>query len=217
MSTSLVTVALAAAATLTGCTVEHGVELEIDTSAPISCVDDEGDPLVARVFRPPHNAQDVLYVFDFVRTPTVPRCRPTTIVDECLVAGCEAIPSARVCLRIPRERIPQLSAEVLDTFVLSDLVEGSPLLASDAPERTVAVRLTVVLDGSAEPPCPPEGGTLDRLPRFDEERLVGCGYSCPVVLEEESVIEIDLDPVVAGAVCGPRYVEQCALVGIAAP
>jgi hypothetical protein len=201
---------------LTACAVEHPVQLEIDTGAPISCIEPTPDgprELPLRAFEPEHIDEDVMFVFDFVTTPSFPRCEPSTIAAECAATGCEAVPEARACLRVPRERLAMLTREDLDTVWLSDFVEGMPMLLADGPDGTLVVRLTIVLEGD-DSPCPPEGEVATSIEPFDRERLLGCGYSCPVILSEESIIEIDLDPVLDGEVCTDVFVETCAQIGI---
>lgn len=197
------------------CTVEQPVYLDIDSIAPISCIDSATRrPLAERVVAPEHRSEDALLVFDFVRTASYPRCRPNVILAECEAEGCAAIPEARRCLRIPRSRIAALTPEDLEDFRLSELVEGTPELLEDAPDGTVMVRMTVVLDGAATSPCPADGEVLEALPAWDRERLVGCGYSCPIVIGAESVISIDLDPVDGASVCTEGVIRECAGLGL---
>ena len=124
------------------------------------------------------------------------------------------MPEARACLRVPRARIDALDASDLDTLLVSELIDGQPQLLENAPDGTVVVRMTIVLDGAAEDPCPAPGVPLTALPRFDASRLLGCAYSCPVVLAEESIVEIDLDPVITGRVCEDVFVQTCASIGL---
>ncbi len=203
---------------VSGCAVEHPVLLDIDSVAPVSCVDSSsGTPLVARALAPSLQDEDVLLVFDFLRTPTFPRCQPTALLQSCLMEGCPAVPEARSCLRIPRSRIDAVTSDIADAR-LSDLVQGEPRLLDDAPDGTVVVRMTVVLDGAANTPCPAPDTPFTSLPSWDRTRLLGCGYSCPVVLGAESIVSIDLDPVGAGGrVCDESVVWACANLGLNGP
>jgi hypothetical protein len=200
---------------LAGCAVEHEIALELDTSSPLECVDRAtASVLVARAFQPAHREEDVLLVFDMVRTPSFPRCRPSTVLDECTVTGCDAIPEARSCIRVPRASFEGLDITSTDQLIVSDFVAGQPRILDDAPDGTIVVRVTIVLDGAAEDPCPTEEQPLAALPAFDPARLLGCAYSCPVVLIEESIVEIDLDPIMGGRICDESHVQACASFGL---
>lgn len=200
---------------LGGCAVEHEIALEIDTSSPLECVDRETESaLIWRALEPAHREEDVLLVFDMVRTPSFPRCRPSTVLDECAVTGCEAVPEARSCVRVPRARLEGLDITSTEELIVSDFIAGEPRILDDAPDGTIVVRLAIVLDGAAEDPCPREGEPLTALPAFDPARLLGCAYSCPVVLIEESIVEIDLDPIRSGRICDDSHVQACAAFGL---
>ena len=200
-----------AALVLGGCTVRHPIELDISSPNPFSCVDLAGRELVERVGVA---RRDVLYVFDFVRAPTYPSCRVASILEECASDGCRAVAADRVCVRIPWERIVELSARGAIEGP-ADLIEGAPIVTSDAPDEPVIVRLTaqVAPADEADDPCRAlEDGSL---PRFDPMLLIGCGYSCPTVLDAEpSRIEVDLDPALDGMRCGIGVVAICANLGI---
>jgi len=193
------------------CVVDHPVTLGLDTRGPISCVDSATDlPLVARALEPAFIDEDVLLVFDFVRTSTFPRCRPTEIVEACASGTCTAIPSARTCLRVPRARLAEIDEADLDELRVSDFVDGQPLLLADAPTETVIVRLTVVLDGGDGSPC----DATAPLARFEPRRLLGCGYSCPVALGSVDAVDIDMDAVVGTRPCDENVVRVCAGLGL---
>jgi hypothetical protein len=208
-----------------GCKVRHPVVLDIDSLSPISCVHSTlvtpaGDPLplAARVVAPEHASEDVLLVFDFFRASDFPRCSAHRIALHCAVPGnCIPVPGARACVRVGRERISAVLAELgpdpmatFDSLSLSEFVEGSPQILGDAPEGPVIVRMVPVLDGAAVSPCPAPGDRFSALPDFDPSRVFGCGYSCPVVLEEASVVEIDFDNTFDGRVCTEEHVAICA-------
>lgn len=203
--------ALLLVASLVACATENPVVVRLDTWGPLSCVDSRTDsPLVARAIAPAHRDEDVLLVFDFVRTPSFPRCREATILAECEETGCAAIPEARSCLRVPRSVIDELDASDLEDLRISDLIAGQPLLLPDAPRETVIVRLAIGLEGDGPTPC----DDPTALAQFDERLLLGCGYSCPVVLDHADEVEVDLDAVVGARACDETVVNRCARLGL---
>ncbi|MDQ3038135.1 MAG: hypothetical protein M3Y87_37430 [Myxococcota bacterium] len=206
--------AIATATVIGGCVVTEPVYLHIDTAAPLACNDPAGVPLYRRALAPEHRARDVLLVFDFLRTIDRGTCSPTELVADCEALGCAALPEHRACLRVPRASFSDLPAESFDELLLSHFVEGTPQILADGPEGVVLPRITILLADDAAAPCPSDAPTGELLP-FDPDLLLGCGYACPVTLEGSSRIDLDFDPVTAGAVCGFEVVQACANLGLA--
>jgi hypothetical protein len=142
-------------------------------------------------------------VVDFLRLGGFPSCRPTPLSEWCNANGCPPITEARRCfpLEFPGavEGCPGERAEPCRLARAIDNLGGAPIL-DDAPDESVVIRAVAVAESCDEVAA---GGST-----FARERLMGCSYSCPVVLDEvEGEIFLDLESGLQP--CSPN-VEVCA-------
>jgi hypothetical protein len=197
-----------------GCTIEEPIDLDLSSRFPIACEESPGVLLASRAFRAPHDADDVEYVFDVVRTGAEadPRCLALRIAEHCAEFGCEAIPELRRCVRIPRatiERVVEEAAGRLETLSPAHFLEGSPRILDDVPDEPAAIRLTIALAPPGVSACDGAGAPIA------EELLLGCGYTCPAVLGGARMVSVDLDPI--AETCDLRFVSACAEIGLVTP
>ncbi len=137
---------------------------------------DAGVPLLERL---PTDGRASLVV-DFIRLGGVPGCRTGQLVKWCATHRCEAIESTRSCIEVTLPR-PGGDREEFRKKLLDALRAAGPRQAlADAPDEFVLVR--VVGTTQACDSVLPAG--RDGLPLFDKSMLVGCAYSCPVLLEK---------------------------------
>ncbi len=120
-------------------------------------------------------------VVDFVRLGGVPGCRVGQLISWCATHECKPIASTRRCLAgvslptgvstTPRE---ELRGQLRDA--ISQLSgEG---VTPDAPDEFVLVRVVGTMQSCAELEA-----SADALPAFVPAQLLGCAYSCPVLLD----------------------------------
>lgn len=200
-----------------GCALEDPIYLDLSSRYPLACVEAPGPspvPVVLRAFSAEHRDEDVLYVFDVIRTggEIAARCPALRLRAHCAEHSCEAIPEARRCVRIPRARIEQVVASTAaEEITVGSFIEGMPELLTDAPEGPLIVRLSIVLSGEGRNPC----DVPERLDRFDSSLLLGCGYTCPTLLTgEPPILSIDFDPLTAGVACTAAVLEECTGLGL---
>lgn len=188
-----VAVTVAFLAALASCDAErHQVDVVLgagpDGLHGFTCREDDTDrPLFLRVVE----SGTASMVFDFVDLGGVPGCRSTQLVDWCRTHECRTV--ERRCIDIP----PPASLAELPQAVL-DAIDGVAL-TGDAPDGPVLLRAVATAAACDDVPA------LDPVPRAT---LVGCAYSCPVVLDQvEDPVLLDLD--VFGDRC-QQAVEVCA-------
>lgn len=185
---------LAALLSPTGCQVEHRVKLEL-ASSPDSitqgflCRTETPLPFLSAgdfLFERGHDLASGLVRFSLVVEVTslgdvLPGCLPEEILGVCRQA--DACPSAaRFCAPIeaagPRgKRLAMMNEAEALAFVaqLGGALRELPPLFRDAPDGPVVVRAVASTE-----PC----AQLEARGRFDVDGLMGCAYSCPVVLDE---------------------------------
>jgi hypothetical protein len=125
-------------------------------------------------------------VVDAIRLDGYPRCRLSEIANFCTAKGqaCAPITSERRCFDLPAKSFPvqnavdraQLLARLGNEFAsyINEGLEGK-LLTNDALGQEVLLRLVGTTQTCAELE---QAGTLT----FVADRLLGCTYSCPLVL-----------------------------------
>lgn len=119
-------------------------------------------------------------VVDFVRLGGVPGCRTGKLVKWCATHECTPIQSTRSCLDVTLPA-PGAPREELRASLLAALrASGARQALADAPDEFVLVR--VVGTTQACDTLLPAGNAA--LPAFDQSRLVGCAYSCPVLFDK---------------------------------
>ncbi|MFT3712175.1 MAG: hypothetical protein QM817_31410 [Archangium sp.] len=119
-------------------------------------------------------------VIDFIRLGGVPGCRTGQLMKWCGSHDCSAIQQTRSCVEVKLPG-PNAAREELRTQLLGAIRESGGFQAlADAPDEFVIVRVV----GTAQS-CDsllPSGDAP--LPAFDKSQLVGCAYSCPVLLDK---------------------------------
>ena len=194
---------------LTACAAQHEVELDLTSRRALSCVEDDGSAqlVVARAQTPLNRDRDLVYVFDFVTMSGFPRCGAGSIADFCTGDSCALRAPTRRCVRIPREQVElvlRTHPESLPTPIDFVPTEALGALLVDAPDGALLIRLVATME-DASLLC--DGAPLHR---FDPALLLGCAYSCPVVLDDaREPVAIDLDPSF-GSTCTFREVVACA-------
>lgn len=160
---------------------------------------DAGALLIARA-RTEGSARVVLDYFGI--TGGVPGCMADNFIDHCSRNCCPALPAQRVCVDVPLAD----AATRTDRQLADDILNGlhGRVASSDAPDGYVYVRVVVTTETCAELEAT-DGGTR---PEFDSEQLVGCAYSCPVVLDQvQGTLALGLPAL--GEQCG-AVVDSCA-------
>lgn len=181
-------------ATLVGCQVEHKVKLELagdagSISQGFLCRTEAALPGLAAgdfLFERGHDLASGEVRFSIVVEVTslgdvLPGCLPEEILGVCRSVG--DCPSAgRFCAPIvaqgPRgKRLATMNESETAAFVgqLGAALKALPPLFRDAPDGPVVVRAVATTE-----PCE----TLDVAERFAVDGLMGCAYSCPVVLDD---------------------------------
>ncbi len=124
-------------------------------------------------------------VMDYVALGGYPRCRATEIANYCGDEGndCNPVQSRRTCLDLEPVEIPvatfSAALDLIDTAgavfakYVKEQVSGE-LVTRDAPDTESILRLVGTTETCAEIEA------RDGL-AFDEDRLLGCSYSCPLV------------------------------------
>jgi hypothetical protein len=164
---------------LAACEERHTVTLLLgpnDTTltAGFTCRDDTGTLLVEQTRR--GAAYSFQLVFDTVGLgATFPGCRGEELFAACTGHACGRI--GRYCVTVsiaqgdfgsPAAILASLHAQI-----------GHPQLIADAPRDPVVVRAVATQQSCTE--LLPADGTY---PRLDADQVVGCAYSCPVVLDD---------------------------------
>lgn len=139
---------------------------------------------------------------DLVGVPGYPGCRTTELRNACADAGdCVSLAGSTVCREVTLEAGPVQAGEWREAGTLGaelsrvrdELRDLS--LTDDAPDRPVIVHLVA------------RAGTCDAA----DASLVGCAYSCPVVLTNgASPVHVDLD---TPGTCTAQNVEACSRLG----
>lgn len=145
------------------------------------CRDKAGSELLDRLVDPSGAVRPANLVVDLIRLGGVPGCRSGQLVKWCAVHECSAIASSRSCVTVnlpadvsTLER-PDLRARILDSL---RAVSGHSIV-EDAPGEFLLLRII----GTAQS-CDEMMTSADEIPLFDPEQLVGCAYSCPVLIDE---------------------------------
>lgn len=144
------------------------------------CRDPSGAPILTRLQDGAGQMQPAALVLDFIRLGGLPGCRSGQVVSWCVDHPCAPIAGHRACVSTQFSPVtgldrPQLRASIQQTM---DAMKGT-LVTGDAPDEFVLVRLVGTAQSCAEVEQRPDG----TLPPFDEPKLVGCVYSCPVLLD----------------------------------
>lgn len=101
-----------------------------------------------------------------------PGCRGEELVATCAKHTCSRI--SRYCKQVS---VPTTDAAAILDQLHKEL--GHASILTDAPDDPVVVR-AVATQESCDNLMPPDG----TLPKLDAAKVVGCAYSCPVILND---------------------------------
>ncbi len=144
------------------------------------CKDKSGRMLLERLQQDAGTVPASLVV-DFVRLGGAPSCRTGKLMQWCSTHECAPIRETRSCVTVDlpadngadRPTLRKLIHERLRTLAGRGIIP-------DAPDEFVIVRVVGTAQ-SCDEVMPAPGGPL---PRFERQKLVGCAYSCPVLLDK---------------------------------
>ena len=170
---------------LTSCVETRSVSITFGSDGEgldgFMCKDSSGAFLLSRL--PPDGHASL--VVDFVRLGGVPGCRTGQLIKWCSTHECVPIQSTRSCVDVTLPA-PGAPREELRASLLASLrASGAKEALADAPDEFVIVRV-VGTTQACETLLPVASA---ELPAFDKSLLVGCAYSCPVLLDK---VEQDL-------------------------
>lgn len=169
---------------LASCTVQREVALTFGSEGEgldgFMCRDPAGQFLLDRAKDGDGGVRGGSLVIDFVRLGGVPGCRTGQLMKWCATHECKPLRHTRACvpLTLPTSMTKR---EELRAAILSAMKQtGDTGVLADAPDEFVIVRAV----GSLEP-CSALMPAADApaLPDFDKGQLLGCAYSCPVLLD----------------------------------
>lgn len=142
------------------------------------CREDEGNAFLLERASSPGAAS---LVVDFIELEGAPGCRSGQLIQWCATHDCRVLAEHRTCTPFPVPDVGGTGRDEARTRVLEATRSLSgALVSADAPDRFIIVRATATLQ-----PCDsvlPSEATP--LPELLEDALVGCAYSCPVLLDE---------------------------------
>lgn len=191
---ALAALAALAAIALAACQVEHKVKLELagdagsishgflcrtETSLPDLIA---GDFLFERGHDPATGEVSFSMIVEVTSLGDVlPGCLPEEILGVCRSAA-DCPSAARVCAPLtvagPRgKRLAMMNEAEAAAFVsqLGAALKALPPLLHDAPDGPVVVRAVASTDSCEQ---------LAATGRLDVDSLMGCAYSCPVILDD---------------------------------
>jgi hypothetical protein len=148
------------------------------------CKDSNDALLLSRI---PTNGAASL-VFDFIELQGVPGCRTGQLIEWCKTRNCIPRPETRTCVSVTFEQ-PAATRAALRAQLSTAMkqVRGHEASA-DAPDDFVLVRVV----GTTES-CDAVLGRATSEP-LDPSKLVGCAYSCPVLLDRvETAVYLGFD------------------------
>ena len=144
------------------------------------CRDVAGTPILRRLEQMDGTMGPAALVVDFIRLGGLPGCRSGQVVRWCADHTCAPIASHRACIGAQFSPVAGMTRSEMRAAVQQALQDLSgTLLTGDAPDEFVLVRLVGTAQSCADVAARGDG----TLPAFDEGRLVGCAYSCPVLLD----------------------------------
>jgi hypothetical protein len=116
-----------------------------------------------------------------------PGCRGEELITACADPGTCVLQTAdRYCvdLAIPTAEVPTDDEGAMLRRLASELREQAPVIASDTPDTPVLVRAVATTDSCDVALSKP----------FVTANVLGCAYSCPVLLDEvDGTISLSLD------------------------
>jgi hypothetical protein len=171
---------------IAACSVQREVSLTFGSEGEgldgFMCKDPQGQFLLDRAKDADGGVRSGSLVFDFVRLGGVPGCRTGQLVKWCATRECKPLRHTRACVPLSLPTVaPMQKREDLRGQVLSAMkaVRATGVL-DDAPDEFVIVRAVGTLEPCTALTPKPEDV---ELPAFDKAQLLGCAYSCPVLLD----------------------------------
>ncbi len=143
------------------------------------CREDESNAYLLERAQPRAGAASL--VVDFIELEGAPGCRSGQLIRWCATHDCRVLAEHRTCTALPLPNVEGAGRDVARARVLEAFrgLSGSRV-SSDAPDRFLIVRATATLQ-----PCDSVLPSAEvPLPELLEDELVGCAYSCPVLLDQ---------------------------------
>jgi hypothetical protein len=171
---------------LAGCSVQRQVSLTFGSDGEgldgFMCRDSTGQFLLDRAKEGDGGVRGSALVFDFVRLGGVPGCRTGQLVKWCATHECRPLKSTRACVPANLPTVASMMPrEQLRAAVLAALRQGGNAgVLADAPDEFVIVRVVGTLQSCDALALQ---GPDAELPAFEKSQLLGCAYSCPVLLD----------------------------------
>lgn len=143
------------------------------------CREDASDAYLLERSRPQDGASSL--VVDFIELEGAPGCRSGQLIQWCATHDCRVLAEHRTCTPFPLPDVEGTDRSVARGRLL-DTIRGlsGARVSSDAPDRFIIVRATATLQPCDSLLPSPENA----LPELLEDALVGCAYSCPVLLDQ---------------------------------
>ncbi len=169
---------------LAGCSVQKEVAVSFGSEGEgldgFMCKDSTGKYLLDRAQNDGGIAPASLVV-DFVRLGGVPGCRTGQLIKWCATHECRPLSSSRACVptTVPAITTGMMREELRAALLSAFRLTGENGVIGDAPDEFVIVRVVGSLESCSQL-MPPMG---TELPAFDKTKLLGCAYSCPVLLD----------------------------------
>jgi hypothetical protein len=118
-------------------------------------------------------------VIDFVTLGGVPGCRTGQMISWCRTHTCKPIGNKRECVSV---KLPGPNDNRLELrTALNDAIRKSGARVSDTPDEFVLVRVVGTTQSCDDLEKVNENGDPAE---FDKSLLLGCAYSCPVLLDQ---------------------------------
>lgn len=143
------------------------------------------EPLLARAVAPGGTFYDVSLVVDLIDVGNgIPSCRAQQILSWCAERDCHARENGRVVQPLDLTGLSPASPTIIqDTFERVALLDGREIFADVPAGKTYILRVVGSIQPESELTAKDAEG---RYVPFDESRLLGVAYSCPVVLSAAS-------------------------------
>ncbi|MFZ5442865.1 MAG: hypothetical protein ACOZQL_22860 [Myxococcota bacterium] len=188
-------------ASLAGCVQTRTVAVSFGANGEgldgFLCEDTSGQRLISRA--PPGGM--VSLVVDFVTLGGVPGCRTGQLMEWCKTHDCRPHPAKRSCVEVPLEVRGTSRPEVRAALLESLRAAGAKEAVADAPDEFVLVRIV----GTTQPCTEVTQKDGELFVAFDPSKLLGCAYSCPVLLDHvEDDVYLGFDTLTASCESGVR-------------
>lgn len=143
------------------------------------CREGTGTPMLKRLEDPSGVPRPASLVIDFVGLQGLPGCRSGQLIRHCTTHDCRPLAPHRACVPLQLPAVGSKTRGELRAAVKASIEQVKARLSEDAPAEAVMVRV-VGTSQSCQELMSTSGSAL---PAFDPAQLVGCAYSCPVLLD----------------------------------